>query len=168
MMDYAFVRRDDETETLTILIVKDRESRAIRARVMRAKGACNDEASDAAADAIRSFGHKGKLLTKVDNEPALKALRDATIRKLDQAVLCVAPPAGESQSNGAVENAVKTFKGVLRVHLMALERKLGGVKIPSAHPVMTWLVEYVSDILTKYLTGADGKTAYQRLSLIHI
>ena len=163
MLDYAFVRTDDERETLTILVVKDRESRAIRASVMTMKGACNEEAGEKAAEAIQGFGHRGKLLIKVDNEPALKSLRDEVILKLDQGVICVAPPAGESQSNGAVENGVKLFKGVLSVHLMALEKKLGGVTIPSAHPIMTWLVEYVSDILTKYMIGADGKTAYQRL-----
>ena len=27
---------------------------------------------------------------------------------------------------------------------------------------MTWLVEHVSDLVTKYLQGADGKTGYQR------
>ena len=77
-------------------MIKDRESRAIRASVMQHKGACNDEASERAAEAIRSFGHKTKLLIKTDNEPALIALRTETICKLEQQVLCVAPPAGES------------------------------------------------------------------------
>ena len=38
MMDYAFVRRADEAETATILLLKDRESRSMRAWVMRYKG----------------------------------------------------------------------------------------------------------------------------------
>ena len=33
--DYAFVRREEETERVTILVVKDRETRAIQASVMR-------------------------------------------------------------------------------------------------------------------------------------
>ena len=57
---------------------------------------------------------------------------------------------------------MKLFKGVLRVHLAALERK-AGVLIPTDHPVMTWLVEHVSDVLSKYLLGADGHSAYERL-----
>eukprot|EP00974_Lingulodinium_polyedra_P043888 4214184-Lingulodinium_polyedra.AAC.1 len=28
---------------------------------------------------------------------------------------------------------------------------------------MTWLVEHVADLVTKYLQGSDGKTGYQRL-----
>ena len=72
------------------------------------------------------------------------------------------PPPHESESNGSVENGVKLFKGMLRVHLLALERKLKG-NIPSQHPVMTWLVECVADIVTKYMQGADGRTSYERL-----
>ena len=30
-------------------------------------------------------------------------------------------------------------------------------------PVTAWLVEHVSDVLSKYLVGADGHTAYERL-----
>jgi hypothetical protein len=29
--------------------------------------------------------------------------------------------------------------------------------------VTAWLVEHVSDVLTKYLVGADGHSAYERL-----
>ena len=135
MLDCAFVRRKDETETTTILIAKDRESRAIRAWTMRYKGVCMDEAPMRAAEGIKSFGHKGKIIIKVDNEPALKALREEVTKKLDDGVIPVEPPVKESQSNASVENAVKLFKGMLRVHLLALERKIDG-HIPSARPLM--------------------------------
>ena len=52
---------------------------------------------------------------------------------------------------------------MLRVHLMALERKLGGVTIPTSHPIMTWLTGYAAEVLTEYLVGADGKVGSQRL-----
>ena len=54
--DYAFVRRDNETETATILIMKDRGSRALRAWVMPNKRADVDGAADriAAACSARS------------------------------------------------------------------------------------------------------------------
>ena len=162
MMDYAFVRRQDETQTMTLLILKDRESRAVRAWTMRNRGVCFEEAAFRALEGIKAFGHTNKILVKVDNEPALKALRDEVIKLLEQQAIPVAPPAKESESNGAVENGVKLFKGLLRVHLQALERKIDGY-IPSSHPVMTWLVEHVSDVITKYLQSSDGKTGCQRL-----
>ena len=61
-----------------------------------------------------------------------------------------------------MENGVKLIKGLLRVHALALERKLGH-RVPSRHPLMAWLVEHVADISTKYMRGIDGRTAYERL-----
>jgi hypothetical protein len=105
LMDYAFVRRQDETQTMTVLIMKDRESRAVRAWTMRNKGVCFEEAAARAVEGIKGFGHTNKILVKVDNEPALKALRDEVIKLLGQQAIPVAPPAKESESNGAVERA---------------------------------------------------------------
>ena len=62
-----------------------------------------------------------------------------------------------------IESGIKTIKVMLRVHLMALERKLGGVNIPTSHPIITLLTEYAADVLTKDLVGADGNSGYQRL-----
>ena len=73
-----------------------------------------------------------------------------------------AHPAGESQSNGVVENGVKLLKGLVRVHVLALERKLG-VRFPADHPALAWVVEAVGDLATKHLRGSDGRTGYERL-----
>ena len=134
LMDYAFVRRGDEKETITILVVKDRGTRAIRAAVLRQKGIALDESAECAVDFIKGFGYKGRVLLKTDNEPALISLRAEVARRLEEnAAAPIAPPAHEHQSNGAVENGVKFVKVLLRVHLLALEGKIGG-HIPSHHP----------------------------------
>ena len=71
-MDYAFIRRDTEEESLTILVVKDRDSRALQATAMRMKGASLEEAGEKATEALTNFGHTaGKLMIKCDNEPAM-------------------------------------------------------------------------------------------------
>ena len=98
---------------------------------------------------------------KADNEPALISLRDAVIASLPDAV-AVPVAVRESESNGSIESGVKVFKGLLLVHLGALEQKIEG-HIPSSHPVMSWLVNFASDTLSKYLVGDDGKTGYDRL-----
>ena len=72
------------------------------------------------------------------------------------------PPAGESQSNGVVENGAKLLKGLIRVHVLALERKLN-VHIPASHPVVAWIVEAVGDLAAKHLRGQDGRTGCERL-----
>jgi hypothetical protein len=82
MLDYAFIRRQDEVEKVTVLLMKDRESRAIRAWTMRHKGVSYEEAALRTMDGIKALGHNGKILVKVDNEPALQALRDEVLRLL--------------------------------------------------------------------------------------
>ena len=69
---------------------------------------------------------------------------------------------GESQSNGKAEAAVKTFQDHLRVMKGALESRISA-RIPSQHPVMKWLVEYVGVIMNKYAIQPDGKSAYHNL-----
>ncbi len=70
LMDYAFVRREEETQTMTVLLMKDRESRAVRAWTVRNKGVCFEEDASRAGEGIKAFRHTNKIAGKVDNEPA--------------------------------------------------------------------------------------------------
>ena len=162
--DYAFVRREAEVDTTTLLVMKDRDSRAIRAWVVPVKGVGSDmrHAVSRAVEGVHELGHRGPVVLKTDNEAALLALREAIMAELHEGAIPVQPVPGESESNGVTESGVRLFKGLLRVHLAALERK-AEVIFPSEHPVTAWLVEHVSDVLSKYLVGADGHTAYERL-----
>ena len=148
-LDYCFIRRESESQVLTVLLLKDRRSRAVRTWVVPSKGTETSDGVESALQGIKDFGHRGPILVKVDNEPATISLRAALMERLPEGAAPVQTPARESESNGGVENGVKLFKGLLRVHLAALERKTEGY-LASSHPVMSWLVEYVSDILTKY------------------
>ena len=78
LLDYAFIRREDEKRTVTVLLTKDRESRAMRASVMKHKGACTEAESDRAVENVKSFGHTCKIIIKTDNENALKSWRDGS------------------------------------------------------------------------------------------
>jgi hypothetical protein len=162
--DYAFVRRESEEETATLLVMQDRDSRAIRAWVVPVKGVGSDmaHAVSRAVEGVHELGHRGPVVVKTDNEAALLALREAIMAQMHEGAIPVQPVPGESESNGVTESGVRLFKGLLRVHLAALERK-AGVMLPSGHPVTAWLVEHVADVLTKYLVGSDGHTAYERL-----
>ena len=105
LMDYSFVRRDDETETVTVLLMEDRYSRAIQAWVVERKGP-NLDAADFAQRALmglRNFGHRGRVLIKTDNEPAILSLKEEMMRRLEVGAILV----HESESNGSVENGVK-------------------------------------------------------------
>jgi hypothetical protein len=161
-MDYCFVRREDEEEVITVIVIKDSGSRAIRATRVLQKGAESESEAARVVECVRSFGHRGKVVLKSDGEPAILALKEAIARRLPDGAVTLESAPTESESNGAVENAVKLVKGMIRVHLLALERKVGG-RFPGTHPVLAWLIEHVSDLITKYVQGADGRTAYERL-----
>ena len=68
---------------------------------------------------------------KCDGEHSVEALREAVMARLGEGAVPQGPPAGESHSNGVVENGVKLLKGLVRVHVLALERKLGSASRPT-------------------------------------
>ena len=111
LMDYCFVRSDDDTDTVTILLMKDRYSRAIQAFVVDRKGPDLDAADVAqrVLMGLRSFEHRRRVLIKTDNEPAILSLKEEMMRRLEFGVIPVEhhpPPfssSHESESNGFVE-----------------------------------------------------------------
>ena len=115
LMDYAFVSKADEPRSTTILVMKDRESRTIMADVVLHKGRGEEETIQQAAENVRRLGYSGKIVIKIDNEPALIVPRSEVAKRLDNQVVCESPPAEESPSNGCMENGAKLLKGVLRI-----------------------------------------------------
>ena len=64
---------------------------------------------------LKAWGHPGgsvdnQLIMKCDNETSIMAVRDALARFHGGRVVPERPPKGESQSNGAVEEAGKTVR----------------------------------------------------------
>jgi len=162
LMDYAFLKDEGDTQSLTVLVSKDRDSRIVMGNVVLVKGRGMGETVEQACNNIKRLGNQPKRIIKTDNEPALIDLRNAVMETTPGAMIPNKPPKGESQSNGAVENGVKLIKGMIRVYKLALNRRLDG-NIPTHHPVMAWLVEHAGEMLSKYMVGKDGKTGYERL-----
>eukprot|EP00969_Alexandrium_andersonii_P015361 671155-Alexandrium_andersonii.AAC.1 len=46
--------------------------------------------------------------------------------------------------------------------MLALQERIQG-GAPVDHPAMFWLVEHAGELLTKYLVGHDGHTAFEQL-----
>eukprot|EP00969_Alexandrium_andersonii_P158874 7019162-Alexandrium_andersonii.AAC.1 len=76
-MDYCFLAKDGSDASLTVLVGKDRDSRAILAHPVLRSGRLHDDTVDQAAASIRRLGHHQRVLLKTDNEPALVDLRRA-------------------------------------------------------------------------------------------
>ena len=69
---------------------------------------------------------------------------------------------GESQSNGLAERAIRSIEDQVRVLKAALEARLSA-RIPSSHPMMSWIVHHAAFLLNKYHLKPNGRTAYGEL-----
>ena len=85
--DYAYVRRDDEEDVATLLVMRDRDTRAVRAWVLEHKGADLVETVDRAVTGVRQLGYNGRVLIRTDGEPVLVAQRNAIIKALPDGAL---------------------------------------------------------------------------------
>ena len=70
-------------------------------------------------------------------------------------------PAGDSQSNERVENAIKKVLNMVKTILSSLESRWG-VRVARGYPVYPWVFEWAADLMTRYAYVGDlGKTAVQ-------
>ena len=99
--DYAFIRRDDEEDVVTVLVMRDRDSKALRGWVLERKGADMEENVERAVAGIRDLGYRGRVLIRTDGEPALVALSNAVIVHLPEGATPIKTPVGESAPTGA-------------------------------------------------------------------
>ena len=111
---------------------------------------------------IRYVGIVGPALLKTDSEGAIIALWRRAHGLPLGAALGQALAAYGHESSGVIEHGNRLGEGVLRVRLVALEARIGG-RAPCTHPAFAWPAEHSADVLSKYLMGKDGKTAYERL-----
>eukprot|EP00969_Alexandrium_andersonii_P163635 7232817-Alexandrium_andersonii.AAC.1 len=74
-MDYCFPTKDSSDVPVAVLVLKDRASWAVLARPVLRKGHLREGAVDQAVSSFRRLEHRGKVLLKTDNEPALVDLR---------------------------------------------------------------------------------------------
>ena len=176
-MDYLFLTKsrvvdresllEGEEVELKVLVAKDSKTKTVFAHAVPCKGSDDDGYAIArVTEDIAWLGHQ-RLILKADNEPAiLKLLKDSLktarveVEDLEQ-VMDEQAVKYDSKSNGDAENAVKQVTKQLRTLKLCLEQRISK-KIPTAHPVMTWLVEHAAWVLNTRIAGEDGITAYHR------
>ena len=92
-------------------------------------------------------------MLRSDNEPAIVALLKESLKEIRiqnddvQQIGEEHPPERDPQANGAIENAVGQFKGIMRTQVLALECRLGH-KVPPEHPIIAWLAQHATFGLT--------------------
>ena len=174
-MDYAFLGakndkqltsneetefcQDQRTQLLPTLVLVESRHKAIYAHMARKKGPEPDIIRFLVAD-LNQMGYK-RVVIRTDGEPAIVALVERLATAWTGEILQEHSPAGESQSNGAAERAVRTLVGLVRTLLLALQARMGET-IDPACPIMWWLVEHAATLFRRYSIGSDGRTSYER------
>ena len=160
-LDYAFLREANSEESLTILVMKDRDSKMIFADAVEMKGRGLDGTVQRVVENLARLGHK-KVILRSDQEPAIIDLIAGVIAARDDPTIPRNSPVGESQSNGLVERAVRSSKDQIRILRLALQKRVG-CRIPPKHDLMTWIVQHAGESISKYQVNRDGKTAYEKV-----
>ena len=176
-MDYLFLTKsrivdkesllEGEEVEMKVIVAKDSQTKTVFAHTVPHQGSDNDGyAAARVAEDIGWLGHR-RIILKSDNEPAiLKLLKDSLktarveVEELEQ-VMEEQAVKYDSKSNGDVENAVKQVTKQLRTLKLCLGKRISK-KIPTAHPLLTWLVEHSAWVLNTMVVGPDGLTAYHR------
>ena len=147
----------------TVLVSEDLATGGIRAHLVLAKGNGDLWIAGKIKDDIEEFGYGGALVrVKSDQEPAIVDVQRAVSAKRGSApTILVNSPAGDSQSKGRVENAIKKVRNMVKTILSSLESRWG-VRVTRDHPVHPWMFEWAADLMTRYAHVGDlGKTAVQ-------
>ena len=161
-IDYMFMadgQTKDEEKGMPLLVMKDKRSKTIWARVVPAKGV-NAYAVKQVAKRITLLGYK-RILFKSDGEPAIKALKEAVKNEMGIEIVMEESPVGDHAANGDVENAVRQVQGQIRTMKDALESRYSE-RLPRDSHALPWLVAHAAASITRFRKDASGITAYRR------
>ena len=169
-MDYFFMSQEDEKASSNpIMVMVDENTGEKYARAVGQKGIGKDHEMDwlvkDMSNELKAWGHsggpEGKIILKSDGEPAIVAVREALARYHGGIVIPEGPAVGESASNGTAEEAGKTVREFARVIKEHLEDK-AKIKIGTQEAIVQWIVRWAAMLVSRYLVGRDGRTAYER------
>ena len=122
---------------MPLVVVKDRKTRIVRARLVPQKGV-NGYAVKVVSGIVERLGHL-KIILKSDQEPAMLALKDAVRSENRIDIVMEESPEYESKSNGEVERAIQTVQGQLRAMKDRLESRYNQ-RIGGEHPCVPSMV----------------------------
>ena len=104
-----------------------------------------------------------RIILKCDQQNPIAAVQQEAIKnRPDVATIPRHSPAGESQSNGHVENAIRKVQEQVRAFYDQLKARTG-VSLGTDHPVFEWLVEWAATTLTRFMIRSGGKTFYEKI-----
>ena len=156
---------EDSEQMGPMLAMKDIKHGMVRSIVVPAKGTATEWVIEKCVEWIIERGH-GRIILKSDQGKSVAALSEEIKRfkhaaRDDMDAIIEHSDVGESQSNAAVERAVRTAEEMVRALKLALEDRIQD-KLKPLDAVAAWMVDHAGYAYSRYQVGADGRTAYER------
>ena len=175
-MDYMFLTVDnalvteDEAKKMDqkkmhrpVLVGKDRNTGAVVAHVVEAKGRGNGYIVKRIIQDLESLGYGGtRIILKCDQGSAIVEVQKEVMKRRPAITIPANSAVGDSKGNGDAESTVKRIRGQLRTMVDALEAKLKH-KIKYDHVIMQWMVEWAAGLVTRYSARTSGKSPYEEI-----
>lgn len=101
-------------------------------------------------------------MIKSDQEHAIVALQHEVRRHRIGRTIPVNSPVGKSESNGRVEDAIRRVQDKVRTMKCQVKIEVG-ISLDKLDDLMSWMVRWAGELITKYSLGKDKKIAHERL-----
>ena len=160
-IDYAFTTAEDVGEDMcAVLVGYDHDSKGIWALAVDQKGATRPSVKWV-TNKIDESGCAGTAITlRSDQEESIIPLKKAVAVHRQAETVMLESPVRDSKANGAAERAVRTWAGQLRTLRHHLEHRLK-CALPKGSAMMTWLVSWAADVVSRYKVNPNGRTSYE-------
>ena len=154
---------EKEEDMQPSLVMFDDDKEALWAIGVEAKGP-DEPIVKYVKGVLDQSGYEGQKITfKTDQEVAILALKKAVAAARLGETVPIETPVRASKCNGKMENAVGRWQAQLRTTKHFAEAMLGK-RIEVGGVLFSWLIPYVTEIINKFKLGADGRTAYERIT----
>ena len=170
-MDYMFMSKDDEDAGRNpVFVMADEATGNKFSRLVAQKGVGQHGQMDwlilESCMELKSWGHAGgeggHIVLKSDGEYPIVALREAISHHHGGQVVPEVSAKGESPSNGVIEQSVQIVQEFARVIKLSIESNVD-ITIGPDLEVYSWLIRWAGMLVSRFLMGPDGRTAYERL-----
>ena len=162
--DYAFMTAEEaDEEVQPSLVIYDDDKCAFWAIGVKGKSVTEPLVKHFKGILDQS-GYDGEKITlKSDQEPSVVALKRAVAAARSGETVPIESPVRASKSNGKMEGAIGIWQGQVRTIKHFTESRLKR-RIVIDGVLFSWLVPFCAEIMNKYKVGADGRTAYEKIT----
>ena len=160
-LDYVIMAAEEVGEDMCpFRIGYDHDSRASGAIAVEAKGPVKSSVQFVNGK-IDDTGCSGTAVTiRFDQKESILALKSAITHYRQAETVMLEFPVRDSKANGAAERAVRSWAGQLRTVRHHVERRLK-VSIPKDSAMMSWLVTWDADVISRYKVQSTGRTSHE-------